>query len=314
MPQLKVTASSLNVREAPSLQGVIIGSLAHDTVVEQLDVSDDQQWLKVQKGDLVGWSSHRHLLPLVPDVDPQPRDRILQIAGRSAIATYHWSERGVAPRGYIKGMALVFARAYCRLREHDAYALEMAKANRGDPASDALSHYEDQFHQRGMDNEAAGVDTLRHLFVLLLGLGMRESSGRWCEGRDLAADNTTSETAEAGLFQTSWNARSASPLLPRLFADYQRDPAGLLEVFQEGVTVRPTDLRNFGTGEGEVFQGLSKHCPAFAVEFAAIGLRHMRKHWGPINRHDAELRPEADRMFLRVQQEVDSCDLCDDLH
>lgn len=36
MPQLKVTASSLNVREAPSLQGAIIGSLAHDAVVEQL--------------------------------------------------------------------------------------------------------------------------------------------------------------------------------------------------------------------------------------------------------------------------------------
>ena len=40
------------------------------------------KWLKVQKGDLVGWSSYRHLLPLVPDVvAPQRRDRILEIAG-----------------------------------------------------------------------------------------------------------------------------------------------------------------------------------------------------------------------------------------
>ena len=52
-----------------------------------------------------------------------------------------------------------------------------------------------------MDNDAAGVDTVRHLFVLLIGLGMRESSGKYCEGRDKSASNRSAETAEAGLFQ-----------------------------------------------------------------------------------------------------------------
>ena len=41
-----------------------------------------------------------------------------------------------------------------------------------------------------------------------LGLGMRESSGQYCCGRDTSEDNTTADTAEAGLFQMSWNAMS----------------------------------------------------------------------------------------------------------
>jgi hypothetical protein len=53
----------------------------------------------------------------------------------------------------------------------------------------------------GMDNSADGVDTLRHLFALQLGLGMRESSGQYCCGRDMSADNVSAETCEAGLFQ-----------------------------------------------------------------------------------------------------------------
>lgn len=310
MPELRVTASSLNVRETPSPQGAIIGTLARNDIVERLDTSEDQKWLKVQKDVLVGWSSQKYLTPLTPGAPTGPPDQIIQIASSSAIATYNWPGRGIAPRGYTKGMALVFARVYCKLLDGDACAVEMAKANTGNSSRDVLSHYADQFHQLGMDNEASSVTTLRHLFVLLLGLGMRESSGRWCEGRDMSADNTTSETAEAGLFQTSWNARSASSLTLQVFNDYRANPAGFLDVFKEGVTAKPQDLQNFGSGDGEEFQRLSKECPAFAAEFAAIGLRNIRTHWGPINKHAAELRPEADRMFLRVQQAVDSFQLC----
>src|SRR6478672_2605275 len=96
----------------------------------------------------------------------------------------------------------------------------MAKATTADAAKDALKHYEDIFQKAGMDNGKDGTDTLRHLFVLMLGLGMRESSGKHCEGRDRSAHNTTAETAEAGLFQTSFNARHASALMPRLFDSF----------------------------------------------------------------------------------------------
>jgi hypothetical protein len=157
-----------------------------------------------------------------------------------------------------------------------------------------------------MKNDVAGIDTLRHLFVLLIGLGMRESSGKYCEGRDRSASNTTAETAEAGLFQTSFNARSASPLLPVIFAQYKANPQGFLDVFKEGVRCSAAGLENFGSGEGVEFQRLSKECPAFAAEFAAVGLRHVRKHWGPIAMRAAEVRAECDEMLRQVQDAVDA--------
>ncbi len=41
------------------------------------------------------------------------------------------------------------------------------------------------------------------------------NGGRPAPRHDRSASNTSSETAEAGLFQTSFNARRASPLLPK---------------------------------------------------------------------------------------------------
>jgi hypothetical protein len=240
---------------------------------------------------------------------PDQADAIAKISGvasGSAIASYQWANRGKAPTGYIKGMAVSYAKVYHELGAKNAYAVEMAKAVTDDGSKDALKHYEEIFQQAGMDNTKAGVNTLRHLFVLMLGLGMRESSGKHCEGRDRSAHNTTAETAEAGLFQTSFNARRASPLLPKLFAEFNANPTpSYTDVFKEGVRCTEANLENFGEGDGRDFQKLSKDCPFFALEFAAIGLRNIRKHWGPINRRDAEIKPDADTMFQEVQKLVD---------
>jgi hypothetical protein len=203
-------------------------------------------------------------------------------------------------------MAVSYARIYHGLAAGDAYATEMAKAMTDDASKDALKHYEEIFQQAKMDNSTAGVDTLRHLFVLMLGLGMRESSGKHCEGRDRSAHNTTAETAEAGLFQTSFKAHRASPLLPNLFEKFMQNPTpSYLEVFKEGVHCPDASLENFGDGDGRNFQQRSKDCPFFAVQFAAIGLRNLRKHWGPINRRDAEIKTDADILFKDVQSLVD---------
>lgn len=237
---------------------------------------------------------------------PTGIEQITQAAATSAVAHFFWKNRGVAPAGYVKGMALAYARVYCKLKAGDAAAAEMAKAKTTDTAKDALAWYAQVFHDAGMSNDLPGADTLRHLFVLLTGLGMRESSGQFCEGRDVSASNTTAETAEAGLFQTSFNARTASPLMPQLFEHYSANPSGFVEVFREGVHCSASDLQNFGTGPGKEFQRLSKECPAFAVEFAAVGLRNMRKHWGPINTRAAQVRPECDALFKQVQAIVDA--------
>jgi len=236
-------------------------------------------------------------------------DQLIDIALNSDIAKYSWNNRGVAPKGYISGMAISYTRVYCKWKSGNDSAKEMAKAQTGDVDKDCLTWYHQEFLGLGMDNGKDGADTLRHLFVLLIGLGMRESSGRYCEGRDQAASNTTAETAEAGLFQTSYNARHAHPLLEKIFAAYANS-TDLIEIFKAGVHCTAANLKNYGRGQGKEFQCLTKACPAFAVEFAAVGLRNVRTHWGPINRKEAELKVECDQMLKDVQYAVDEYNLC----
>jgi len=237
-----------------------------------------------------------------------PISEIVQIAANSALARVSWDGgRGRAPLGYIKGMAVMFAVAQRKLAQGDPAAVEMSRAASSDSHRDALAHYASRFAALGMRNDVSGIDTLRHLFVLMIGLGMRESSGRYCEGRDRSASNTSADSAEAGLFQMSWDAHGASRQIPRLLDEYQANGGGgYREIFCEGVTPHRGDLDNCGSGTGLRFQQLCKDCPGFAVETAAVGLRNLRTHWGPINRREAELRPEADDMLQQVQRLVAS--------
>ena len=237
-----------------------------------------------------------------------PISEIVQIAANSALARVSWDGgRGPAPLGYIKGMAVMFAVAQRKLAQGDPAAVEMSRAASSDSHRDALAHYASRFAALGMRNDVSGIDTLRHLFVLMIGLGMRESSGRYCEGRDRSASNTSADSAEAGLFQMSWDAHGASRQIPRLLDEYQANGVGgYREIFCEGVTPHRGDLDNCGSGTGLRFQQLCKDCPGFAVETAAVGLRNLRTHWGPINRREAELRQEADDMLQQVQRLVAS--------
>ena len=241
---------------------------------------------------------------LPAQVPAQLQETILEIAAHSELARYDWPGRGVAPAGYIKGMALAFAKAYHNWLENDATTVRMAAATHGNDDNDALDWYGGQFAALGMQNDKDGADTLRHLYVLLTGLGMRESSGRYCEGRDKDAHNTAANTAEAGLFQSSYNLIGKSALMQQIFTSYAGSTE-LLSVFQEGVHCKPADLENHGSEKnGLAFQQLSKSCPAFAVELAALGLRLRRSLWGPINGKTAELRFECDWMLLQVQHAV----------
>lgn len=226
---------------------------------------------------------------------------IVKIADASLISRYVWRDRGVAPNGYVAGVALSFALAATKLLEGAPAAIVAAQADRNATDYDALSWYRQKFEALGMDNSQDGIDTLRHLFAMILGLGMRESSGRYCEGRDMSADNVSADTAEAGLFQTSWNIRSCNSNIPPLLGKYWANPNGFLVKFQSGVSVRVDNLGNYGSGAGAQYQFLSKYAPAFHTFVTAIGMRFLRQHWGPINRNEVELKPEADAMLLDVQ-------------
>ncbi len=241
---------------------------------------------------------------LAARLDSSPADDIAALARASSIARYRWRDRGQAPVGFTIGMALTWARIYAQFTFGSRFAITMARKVE-DESKDALAWYRDKFDFAAGWDGSAGAQTLRLLFVLLFGLGMRESSGRYCEGRDRHASNTTAETAEAGLFQSSYNARSSDPLLPKLFDKYKTDPYGLRDFFSGGVACRPRDWENYGRGAGAEFQDLSKKCPAFAAEFAALGLRSNRKHWGPLNRKEAEVRSACNDLLFEIQSIVD---------
>jgi hypothetical protein len=261
------------------------------------------------------WAAIDGNTPVVvePPPTPQPGDEeaIIAIARKSSIAGYSWPGRGVAPKGYTNGMALAFAYVYRRLKTDNSAALEMAKANTGDDNRDALSWYNSNFQAVGMSNNKAGVDTLRHLFVLMLGLGMRESSGRHCEGRDMSATNVQADTCEGGAFQQSWDSNGSTRELKKLMDEYRvssyAKAFGYLDVFREGVSCSQKNWDCYGSAssDGYQFQKLCKEAPTYAVESCGVGLRNIRKHWGPINRKEVSLVVSADDMFQQVQDYVD---------
>lgn len=216
-----------------------------------------------------------------------------------------WKDRGKPPDGYYNGMAKTFALAMTKLADGDPGADIMAGKASGDAEHDALTYYASEFAAKGMKNNSDGVDTLRHLFVMMTGLGMRESSGNPWEGRDMTATNVESDTCEAGLFQTSWNISNFATEIKDLLGEYTADPNGFQPTFAEDSEPSPDNLDIYGSGDGAMYQWLAKQSPAFAVLVTGVGMRLGRKHWGPIERREVEIRAEVDDLLQDVQNLVE---------
>jgi peptidoglycan hydrolase-like protein with peptidoglycan-binding domain len=223
-PELQVGAVGAAVSELQQMLGIAVdGEFGPDTdkAVRAFQVSHGLDVDGVVATDtwsaLLGRTPMRAVQAAATSLAPALIGQITALARSSALARISWRERGVAPVGYINGVAVTFARVYLKLKAGDSAALAMT-APIGGPRTDALAW----FGFPGGDRPAL----LRQLFVLLYGLGMRESSGNCFEGRDQSANNVTADTAEAGLFQQSWDSRSASPELPKLLAAYSANPDG----------------------------------------------------------------------------------------
>ena len=249
---------------------------------------------------------------LPPPLSPELVKKICDLAMSSPAASYNWGNRGMMPPGYTKGMCLAWAGVVRRWHRHDSAAVEMAKANTHNSDKDALSWYAGKFDALGMNNDHAGLSTLRHLWVLLHGLGPQESSGRHCEGRDQSVPpgyyGEVSVTTEAGMFQTSWDVHPCCDEIQKLFDTWAPSlelddgyPQCYLEVFREGVSCSASEWECYGSGDGYSHQELSKACPPYHAEMTAIGLRNLRQHWGPINRYEAQLNKDVDELYLAVE-------------
>ncbi len=275
-------------------------------------------------------------LPVESDVGHPVVAQIFENVQDSPLRTYPWRDRGAAPLAYLKGMALTYARVYCHYRLEpgqpenfrDPFTVKMAKAvaPNADITTDAVAKFAARLRGFGADLSVDGVDVLRGVFTILIGLGMRESSGKFCAGRDLCAQNPTAETSEAGLFQISYSIGGAwveGSDFKGLYDAYRklkpgRPGSSFLDIFSEGVTCTfgvncklPRDGGEiFGAGPGREFQQFCKDNPAFTVELAALGLRARANHWGPINRATVEIREDAWTLLKSLETAIEDLGGC----
>lgn len=252
--------------------------------------------------------------PPTPAPEPAPTPStgyttvIKDIAAKSSCATFSFTSRGKPPMAYLKGLSLTYARSLCRIRTNPVKpaALILSSASSGNAVKDVLAHYSTILANAGLRTSPGGDDPLHATYVIGVGLGMRESSGKYCVGWDTAAgsDRSSSE-GEAGLFQQSYNSISASTELRKLYDEYLADESRChLATFKEGVSCSAQSV--LGSGAGADYQAFLKRCPAFATEYAMTLIRILRAHFGPLNRQEAQVVPACDSMLTQVQRLVES--------
>lgn len=250
-------------------------------------------------------------IPIPSSPDSQYVEYIKELAAKSQCSKYSWKNRGRAPAGYIKGVALSFARSLCRLKNFDANSplrinSILSSSSFGNTKKDALAHYSAQLQSLDLKINESGEDPLRAVYVLGMGLGMRESSGKYCTGWDTSAgSNRSSSAAEAGVFQVSFDSIGVSSELSKLYSEYKNSDQSrcYLNTFKEGVNCGSASI--LGSGAGAEFQKYIKSCPAFATEYAMVLLRILRNHFGPINRKEAEVISSCNDLLISIQEVIE---------
>lgn len=248
--------------------------------------------------------------------EKSPSNSIQEIANASGCA-----KLGQSSRDYIRGMALVYARAVCHPERPEAQVASEAPSAPVSikNSSDATSVYDSAFRDLKIPNKPDPDTMLRHTYVLLTGLGFRESSGWYCVGKYTKQNFNKSTTAEAGLFQTSWGAHSFGSSLKNLFQSYRQDQSQcLLDVFRDNSEAHCTkcdakhstcDATNWDSEHptdrsGVEWQDLTKKCPAFAAEYASVIIRKnggAHGEFGPIKCYAGTQPSRIQRTCQKVQ-------------
>lgn len=236
---------------------------------------------------------------------PASDDAISKIVFGSECSKHVFGNRGKPPIGYLKGLAHAYARSILR---KDLAGTVMGR-DLGNSSKDVLALY--GFSQKD------SLGRIRDLYTMMIGLGMRESSGWYGTGRDSSADNTSSNTAETGLFQQSYNLKDGmdkdgKDALALLYSEYSASRSLCLEgVFVEGKSSSKTMDTKYWSLSSETpanreaglkFQQVTRECPALATEYAAVGLRGSYPHWGPAKRKEAEAYGPCRDMLAKVEE------------
>lgn len=250
--------------------------------------------------------------PVVAAVPASARERIIALVGDSDCFKRTWADRGAAPMGYIKGMALTYAKSYCELVSTDlplvqemASPVDYSRVDKKGRLRDALAIYDSHLKPSRRLKLDTPVERLRSQYALAIGLGMRESSGNTTEGPDRTAPNNGPNEAEAGLFQVSFNSWAVSKNFQGSYEWYngERSERCNLSTFMEGVKDKNVPVR--GEGPPALFQSFTKGCPGFAVEYVIVQLRKNANHFGPINTKKTEYRQSCQDLLASVEPLVD---------
>lgn len=223
-------------------------------------------------------------------------DQINKIVVGSSCSKYAFGNRGPAPKGYLKGVVVSYARTLCLYNSpNKTYAGAIGKVL-GTDAADALTHY-------GFNADTGG-ERIKQTYTLLIGLGLRESSGQYGTGWDrskLPEIQPSANNSETGLFQVSYDNNSKMPDSAALYLTYKAQPDKCsLDIFKEGASAVQQDFVGKPSA-GYDFQYFMRYCPALQVDYAAAGIRVNRKQWGPLNRKEAEYYKPCEQMLSQVE-------------
>lgn len=190
----------------------------------------------------------------------------------NACVKRHWKDRGYMPKGFAQGVA----QSYLRARARGEKGRPLAS-----PDKDALAYY-----KLGAGNE------LEKTYAFLLGLGMRESNGNFSLGRDYTAKGPqSSRQAESGAWQFSFDAIGRDSELRSIYQRRSTDQSGsqscLNDIYSVGIRKKDTGYIT-SPADGYAFQKFFRGCADAQAEYAAVMIRAVRSHFGPINRREVE--------------------------
>jgi hypothetical protein len=211
---------------------------------------------------------------------------------------YYWKNRGRAPKSYVNGMALMYAKQVC------GQGTDFIKPNTITGRNTLNRRYEDGLKYYGISGNQLNT------YTFLIGLGMRESTGKYCVGRDRSQNFTKSDNAEAGIYQMAYVARVFNKELKPLYMKYKNGELSCeLEIFKKSpIKCTSYDAKTFGTGEGARWQELMKRCPAASAQWAAILMRSQLRHFGPIKRREVEFKTQCRDMLSEVEKvAIENC-------